>query len=191
MLRLLSVFLPVLLWSVMVFGQEEKVVPQKLKKFKFDLVKVKLPEDFVPMETEAFFRQVATAVKPDIVYRDRSEQVVFTVNNSINRWGNNLTLLGDFQKATIMEMHKKVEFKRVELIERKKREYLVMIFESKIDDEMTPKGEKRVVRHYHYMMYTVRQGFLVTISLRMPLWMKELDWEEAADEIMESILIKK
>lgn len=110
-----------LVTSLMSKAQDESVKPQKLKKNKFDWVQVKLPKDFVPMEDEAFFRNVASAVKPEIAYRDPSAQINFTINNSVNRWGNDLNLLKDFQKSTINRMHKKVDFVREEVIVVKKR----------------------------------------------------------------------
>lgn len=176
--------------SVQLLAQDVSVAPQKLTKIKFDWVEVKLPEDFVLMEDEAFFRTTASAVKPEVAYRDPGAQISFTVNNSVNRWGNNLDLLGQFQKSTIMSLHKKVDFKKEEIIEIKKRRYLLLAFDSKVDDKITPDGQKRIMKHYNYMLYTVKSGHLITVALRMPNWMKEEGWEVAADEIMRSVRVK-
>ena len=172
------------------FAQDQSVKPQKLKKHKFEWVKFKLPEDFIEMEDEAFFRTTASAVKPEVAFRDPSAQVTFTINNSVNRWGRDLALLQQFQRSNILAMHKKVDFAKDEIIEVKKRRYLVMAFDSKIDDKTTPDGDKRVIKNYNYMVYTVKQGHLIAISLRLPNWMKDQGWVEAADEIVNSIRVK-
>ena len=175
---------------VNVFAQDESVKPQKLSKRKFEWVKFKLPEDFIEMEDEAFFRTTASAVKPEVAFRDPSAQITFTINNSVNRWGRNLVLLQQFQRSNILAMHKTVNFERDEIIEIKKRSYLVMAFDSKIDDKPTPDGKKRIIKNYNYLVYTVKDGHLITMSLRIPNWMKEEGWKEAADEIVSSIRVK-
>lgn len=172
------------------FAQEDAPKPEKLKKFKFDWVKVKLPQNFVPMEDEAFFRTTASAVKPEISYRDPSGLITFTVNNTINRWGDNLSLYQQFQRANILSMHKKVEYERDVIIEKKKRKYLVMAFDSKVDDKITPDGKKRVIKNYSCMIYTVKDGYMVTMVLRMPTWLKDEEWKETTNMIINSITVK-
>jgi len=179
-----------MLISVQLFAQDESAKPKKLKKIKTEWVKFKLPEDFVEMEDEGFFRTTASAVKPEIAYRDPSAQVSFTVNNSVNRWGNNLVMLQQFQRSTILSMHKKVEYTRDEVVEIKKRKYLVMIFDAKVDDKTTPDGQKRIKKFYTAMVYTVKDGHLINIVLRLPNWMKEEGWVEATEEIVNSIRVK-
>ena len=179
-----------MLTIVNVFAQDESVKPQKLTNQKFEWVKFKIPQDFVEMEDEAFFRTTASAVKPEIAFRDPSAQVTFTINNSINRWGNNLVMLQQFQRANILAMHKKVNYTRDEVVEIKKRKYLIMIFDSKVDDKTTPDGKKRVKKFYTAMVYTVKEGHLITIVLRLPHWMKEEGWAEATEDIVNSIRVK-
>lgn len=177
-------------FSLQLFAQEEVAKPQKLKKFKFEWVSFKLPQDFIEMEDEAFFRTTASAVKPEIAYRDPSAMVTFTINNSVNRWGNNLVLLQQFQRSNILAMHKKVDFVRDDIVEIKKRDYLVMIFDSKIDDKPTPNGQSRVIKNHTAMIYTVKDGYLVTMALRLPQWMKEEGWADVVNDIVTSIRVK-
>ena len=189
-MKKISVALFVLI-SIQLIAQDESVAPEKLKNFKLDWLKVKLPQNFVLMEDEAFFRTTASTVKPDFSYRDPSAQVTFTVNNSVNRWGgDDLALLLQFQKSTLLSLHKEIKIIREEIIEVKKRKYLILTFDSKIDDNATPDGKKRVIKHYQCLVYTVKKGHLITMALRMPQWMKEEGWAEAADEIIESIRVK-
>ena len=134
---LLSLLLSI---SIYIFAQEssaDDVRPKKLKKQKFEWVSFKIPSDFVVVEDEAFFRNTASAVKPETAYRDPSAQVSFTINNSINKWGRNMVLLQQFQRSNILAMHKRVSFLRDEIVEIKERKYLIMMFDSKIDDGLT------------------------------------------------------
>ena len=188
-MKKLGVIVLVLL-SLQIFAQDDSVKPQKLKKVKFEWGTVKLPANFVLMEDEAFFRNNASAVKPEVAYRDPSAQVNFVINNSVNRWGRNLVLLSQFQRSTILNMHKSVEFKKDEIIDVKKRKYLLMGFDSKIEDNDTPDGDKRVIKQFTYLLYTVKDGHLITTSIRLPNWMKEEGWELAAEEIIRSVRIK-
>ena len=171
-------------------AQDTSVKPQKLMKLKFEWVKFKLPQDFIEMEDEGFFRTTASSVKPEVAYRDPGAQVTFTINNSVNRWGTNLSMLQQFQRSTILSMHKKVTYVRDEIVEIKKRKYLVMIFDAKVDDKTTPDGQKRVKKFYTAMVYTVKDGHLITMVLRLPNWMKEEGWVEATEEIVNSIRVK-
>lgn len=188
-MKKLSIVVFVLI-SIQLFAQDESSAPQKLKKFKFEWVKFKLPENFIEMEDEGFFRTTASAVKPEIAFRDPSAQVTFTINNSVNRWGNNMLMLQQFQRSTILAMHKSVEYTKDEIVEIKKREYLIMMFDAKVDDKTTPDGQKRVIKFYTAMIYTVKDGHLITMVLRLPNWMKDEGWLEAADEIVNSIRVK-
>ena len=171
-------------------AQEDSPKPAKLKKFKFEWVKFKLPQDFVAMEDEAFFRTTASAVKPEIAYRDPSGQITFTINNTINQWGNNLTLYQQFQRSNILALHKKVDYKKDEIIERKKKKYLVMVFDSKVDDKPTPDGKRRVIKNHTAMVYTVKDGYMITMVLRMPQWLKEEGWESVVEDVVDSIKVK-
>ena len=66
-----------------------------------------------------------------------------------------------------------------------------MAFNAKIPDKSTPDGKKRSKKFYTCMIYTVKDGYMVNMVLRMPTWMKEEGWQETAEQIIDSYKVKK
>lgn len=180
--------LPLILVCLLSFqGFAQKKV--KMKKHKdIEGLSIKMPKDFVFMEEGVLAQKYSTFRRPTLSYTDANNQTDLVINVTINTWGNNLHILKDFYKATIMKIHETVDFKREDVVMINDREYIVFEFDSKILGKKTFDGKNKVVRHYNYLLYTVVNKKIVSVTFRCPHYMKK-EWNTIADLIMGSIKI--
>lgn len=170
-----------------------------LKKFQVSKeIAVMLPSDFSPLPDEGIARKYPASTKPLAVYSSPNGQIDFSVNQKGSQFRpQDLNMLREFYKASLVERFSKVDFIRQEVTSVKGRDYLVFEYVSSLADDRQG-GTLAPVQKYSIIQYTiiendpttVRDNQLLVFSFHAPFNMKN-DWQQAAREMMGSVNIKK
>ncbi len=169
-------FLPcLLLLSVGLFLTAANV---KYKTFKItEGVTAKLPSDFVPMSDDDIAYKYPSTKKPLAMFTNSERLVDFGLNVSKSKFpGNDLKILQQIYKATLLDMYQKVQFKQEQIKEINKKQFIVFEFTSQVESQRT----------YTYLLYTLvkDQVYLFNFSCPFPIMDK---WQTVADKVMNSI----
>lgn len=162
----------------------------KLKKHQITKeVSVMLPRDFMPMPDDGIARKYPAANKPIAVYSSPNGQVDFSMAQKRSQFGQqDLNMLRDVYKASLMERFTKVDFIRDEVTSINGRDYIVFEFVSVMADERNA-THLSPVHKYSIMHYTIQGNQLMIFSMHAPFTLKN-QWQNTAREIMGSVRVK-
>lgn len=171
----------------------------KLKKFQISKeIEVQLPNDFNPLPDDGIAQEYPTSTKPLAVYSSPNGQVDFSVLQKGSQFRpQDLNMLREFYKASLLEMFTKVDFIREEVTKVNGQEFLVFEFVSSLADERQF-GMLAPVQKYSIVQYTiiendpktVRDNQLISFTFHVPFVMKN-KWQGTGKEVMNSIKIKQ
>ncbi len=171
----------------------------KLKKYQISKeIEVQLPNDFSPLPDEGIAREYPTSTKPLAVYSSPDGQVDFSVLQKGSQFRpQDLGMLREFYKASLLQMFTKVAFIRQEVTNVNGQEFLTFEFVSSLEDERQS-GLLAPVQKYSIVQYTilendpitVRDNQLISFTFHVPFVMKSR-WQETGNKIMNSIKIKQ
>ena len=162
---------------------------QKLKTEKLNdgKIMVKIPDHFIPMIPEDIAQRFPSVRKPMAAYTDEGRQSDQTVKISATQWGDNdQEIAMQFFKATIAEMFDKVDFLKSEIVERKKKKYILIEFVSYSRGSSTQPSERK----YNYIQYYIKDLKTLVVSFRCPQSLMEM-YQPMAEEIMQTFYVKK
>ncbi|MFP4342197.1 MAG: hypothetical protein ACLFQO_17250 [Cyclobacteriaceae bacterium] len=161
-----------------------------VKKQLTENIQVSLPATFLPMDENMLSERYLSARKPIAAFTNENQLVDFTVNTSNTRWGvDDLPILKDFYKASLMELYDEVEFSRAEIEEINKQPYVVFEFTSVVRPEENAMSMQQPVLKYTRVQYTVYDNETLVFNFSCPQ-MRQQEWAPTAREIMQSIKLK-
>lgn len=188
-----------LAFLVVIFIAGAAFAQSKLKKVQISKeISVQLPTDFTPLPDDGIARKYPASTKPLAVYTSPNGQIDFSVNQKQSQFRpEDLNMLREFYKASLVERFTKVDFIREEVVEVKGQDFLVFEYVSSLADERQG-GMLSPVQKYSIVQYTiiendastVRDNELLVFTFHAPFNMKN-DWQKTAREMMSSINIKK
>ena len=147
---------------------------------------VSLPKDFTIMPDDAIANKYPAPRKPLGAYTSPDGHIDFVANERASTFkGDDLKMLREFYKASILSKYSEVKFIREEVKNINKQEYIVFEFTSAVRDE-----EKRTklapIRKYTIVQYTIVNDKLLVFTFNAPIDLKEA-WQTTANKIMQSI----
>lgn len=171
----------------------------KLKKIQISKeISAQLPGDFSPLPDDGIARKYPASTKPLAVYSSPNGQIDFSVNQKHSQFRpQDLNMLREFYKASLVERFSKVDFIREEVIDINGQKYLVFEYVSSLADDRQG-GMLAPVQKYSTVQYTiienddktVRDNQLIVFAFHAPFSMKN-EWQQTARDIMSSVNIKK
>ena len=182
------IFLSFFLLTTLSFAQKRNYnAPAKLKKVTIaKKVTVTLPEDFAVMPDEGIANKYPAARKPLGVYTSPSGQIDFSVSEKQSTFSaNDLPLVRDIYKASILRTFSEVQFIRQEIKQINKKDMIVFEFVSTLNDE-NPNSNKAPVKKYSIIQYYLKGGKVTIFTFNAPALMQS-SWQETANKIMNSI----
>lgn len=188
-----------LAFLVIIFIAGAALAQTKFKKFQISKeISVSLPSDFTPLPDDGIARKYPASTKPLAVYSNTSGQIDFSVNQKGSQFRpQDLTMLREFYKASLLERFSKIDFIRQEVTQVKGQDFLVFEFVSSVADERQ-NSMLAPVQKYSIIQYTilendpktVRDNQLLVFTFHSPFNAKN-EWQNEAREMMSSIDIKK
>ncbi|MDX5422774.1 MAG: hypothetical protein LPK07_13375 [Hymenobacteraceae bacterium] len=177
-------FLAILFLAGVAFAQP------KLKKTNISKeISVLLPQDFSPMPDDGIARRYPAATKPLAVYTSPNGQIDFSVTQKRSQFKEqDLDMLREFYKASLLEKFTKVDFIRQEVTQVKGKDHIVFEFVSTVADE---RGTSNLapVQKYSVVQYTIQGNQLLIFTMHVPFVLKN-DWQPTVREVMASINVK-
>ncbi|WP_240773232.1 hypothetical protein [Pontibacter sp. SGAir0037] len=149
-------------------------------------ISVMLPSDFTPMPDDGIARRYPATTRPLAVYSSPNGQIDFSVTQKPSRFRpEDLGMLREFYKASIMERFTKVDFIRQEITQVKGNEFIIFEFVSSVADE---RGNTNLapVQKYSIVQYTIKGDQLYIFTMHVPFMLKS-DWQETTRDIMNSV----
>jgi hypothetical protein len=153
-------------------------------------VVVSLPAGFVPMTDDDIARKYPSFRRPTAMYTSTDRNVDFGFNQTETRWRQqDLAMLKDFYKSSILAMHTKVDFIQETVATVNKRDFLVFEFVSEVaDDSGSSLSNRAPVRQYSYIQYTVEGNKILIFNFTCPGQLRER-WQDVARNVMASIKV--
>ncbi|WP_258103946.1 hypothetical protein [Marinoscillum sp. MHG1-6] len=157
-----------------------------------DEISLKMPESFIPMTEAEMINKYMSYRTPLAMFTSEDRTVDFGINKNSSPWaGNDLTILKDFYKANVLNLFTEVKFIQDDIINISGRDFAVLEFVSRIDDEESTFGSlNKAVSKYSYIMYTLHQGNVLLFNFTCGATGRA-KWQQPANEIMQSIRIKE
>jgi hypothetical protein len=162
----------------------------KLKKVQLTKeISIQLPSDFQPMPDEGIAREYPATTKPLAVYTSPNGLVDFSVTQKPSHFRpQDLEIMKEFYKASLLEKFTKVDFIRNEIKPIKDKNFIVFEYVSTLADQRKT-SNLAPVQKYSIIEYTVIGNQALIFTLHVPYAMKK-EWQPVAEEIMNSIKIK-
>jgi len=165
---------------------------EKLKKVSInERISIKLPESLYVMTDEDIVQRNLTHRKPLGIYTSADRQAQFTINTAAAPWaGDDLTLLKDFYKSSLLNLYGDIEFKREQVEEINGRNYVVFEFLSSLRQEENAYQSQKVFNQYIYIQYTVAGDQIYIFSFQSPAVQMD-GWQQTIGASMHTIKLKK
>jgi hypothetical protein len=156
-----------------------------LSTFQFEL-----PENFISM-SETDSRQKYESYRKSIAqFTTYDRQTDFGINRSFSKFASDdIDLLSQFFKASIMNLYSEVNFIREEITEINGRKFAVFEFESTVRDTNKSFRTEKAISKYVYVQYTLIEENTIVFNFQTPLAFKDA-YRETATRIMESVKIR-
>jgi hypothetical protein len=166
--------------------------PVKLSKTKIsDHITARLPEDFQPVGEQELRSKYVSHRPPIALYTSPDRQVDFSVNVSVNQWQHfDLPLVKDFYKASLSTLYTDLRMLKEETTELNKHPAALFEFVGTVEGEENVVRSTASISKYHYVAYVLVNGKVAVFTLTAPARQQQ-QWSAVAEEIMESIRIKK
>lgn len=176
----------ILIFQFMILGQEEKFSKVQLN----EQISVRLPKSFSPMTMEDQKQRVKSHRKALALYTDESRYVEFGANISYSKFASeDLELLKDFYKVSLMHLFTDIEFHRDEIININGRDFVAFEFTSTVKEKASTYGESlSPINKYTYITYTLAHGNTYLFNFTCPIRLRT-KWQSVADQVMRSIQI--
>lgn len=161
---------------------------EKLMKVKLnDEVTIAVPKTFTPMTQQDMELRYESYRLPLALYTDSDRLIDFGINRSYSRWQEkDLEMMGEFYKASILELYDKVKFLSEGVKEVNKHRFVIFEFQSIV----YPENEfQDAVRKYTYLMYGISNGTTYVFNFTCPSSMQD-EWQPTAQEMMDAIKLK-
>lgn len=161
---------------------------EKLMKVKLNEdVTIYIPKDFTTMTPQDIEQRYESYRMPLALYTDPERIIDFGVNRSFSRWQEqDLEMMEEFYKASIMELYDKVKFLDEGVKEVKGHRFVFFEIQSTVLPENKFQDS---VKKYSYLMYGLSEGTTYLFNFSCPLAMQD-DWRPIAQQMMESIKLK-
>lgn len=166
--------------------------PVKLTKTKIsDQISARLPESFHPVGEQELRAKYVSPRPPIALYTSPDTQVDFSVNVSVNQWQSfDLPLVKDFYKASLSTLYSDLQFFKEETTEINKHPAALFEFIGTVEGEENAVRRTASISKYHYVAYVLVNGKVAVFSFTAPANQQQ-QWSAVAEEVMESIRIKK
>lgn len=179
-------FLFLLVISLMSFSSD-KLVKVKLNSD----VTIYIPENFSPMTKEDMGLRYQSYRLPLALYTDPNRLVDFGVNRSYSTWQHegrpaDLEMMGQFYKASILELYDKVIFIDEGLKEVNGHKFVFFEFQSIVYPENDYQDS---ARKYSYLMYGLSDGTTYLFNFTCDQKSQE-EWQKIAQQMMGQIKLK-
>ncbi|PRY10388.1 hypothetical protein CLV24_114117 [Pontibacter ummariensis] len=165
-------------------------VQPKLKKVNLSKeISIALPKDFSAMSDDDIAREYPATTRPLAAYTGPNGQIDFSVTQKPAQFrAQDLNMLREFYKASLLEKFTKVDFIRDEVTEIKGQDFIVFEFVSSVADE---RGASNLgpVNKYSIVQYTIKDGKMLIFTMHVPYMLRN-EWQEPAREIMSSVKLK-
>lgn len=161
----------------------------KLKKFQLTKeISVMLPSDFTPLPDDGIARKYPATTKPLAVYTSPNGQVDFSVTQRASQFApEDLAMLREFYKASLLERFSKIDFIRQEISQVKGKDFIVFEFVSTVADERKT-SNLSPIQKYSIVQYTIKGDQLYIFTMHVPFAQKN-DWQQVTRDVMNSIKI--
>lgn len=161
----------------------------KLKKVQITKeISVMLPSDFTPLPDDGIARKYPATTRPLAVYSSPNGQIDFSVTQKPSQFrSEDMGMLREFYKASLMERFSKVDFIRQEVTQVKGKDFIVFEFVSTVADERRSTN-LAPIQKYSIVQYTIKGDQLFIFTMHVPFAQKN-DWQEATRNIMNSVKI--
>lgn len=176
--------LPLVLGLLVLMGfTGEKLMKVKLN----NEVSIAVPKSFTLMTQQDMELRYESYRLPLALYTDPERLIDFGVNRSYSRWQEkDLEMMGEFYKASLLELYDKVKFLSEGIKEVNKHRFVYFEFQSIV----YPENEfQDTVRKYTYLMYGISGGTTYVFNFTCPVSMQD-EWQPTAQEMMEAIKLK-
>lgn len=182
---MLSISLFIMLLSGTEPLQGPGTVPVKIG----NAISLQLPSSLGLQTAAEVNRRYVAARPPLALYSDASDQVDFSVNKAITRWGeDDYEIMKSFYKSTIMGLYSEVQFLSEEIRQIDGRKFVAFEFIGRvIPEEGTTQSESAEVR-YSQILYTIAGDEAVLFNFSCAGRLQD-EWSSRASAIMKSIRI--
>ncbi len=153
-------------------------------------ISLKIPSEFYNMSDQDRMKQVYSTKVPLAMYANETQEVLFGINYNIMQWTESDTeLVYGFYKASINNLFDEVTFIQDEIKEINGRTFIVfeIIGSIKGDNAFASNSAER---NYSYIQYTSWNDQVLLFNFSCKARLKN-EWEGVAEEVMESVKIKK
>ncbi len=166
------------------------IAQQKMASTKIgENITMKIPTGFLSMSNRDRMEKIASSKIPLATYSTESQEVTLSINDNPMQWTSEDTkVVYGFYKASVNALFDEVKYIQDTIKQINGREFIVFEFVSTVRDDnvfSSRSGE----RNYTYIQYTSYNDQVLLFNLGCPARM-QLEWEDAAEEIMQSIRIK-
>ncbi len=179
----ISIVLTLLFAGFNTFSQ--KLIPVKIG----EEITLKISSEFVNMSHKDRMEKIASSKIPLATYSTESQEATLSVNDNPMQWTSQDTdVIYGFYKASVNALFDEVQFIQDGVKEINGREFIVFEFVSTVRDDnvfSSGKGE----RNYTYIQYTSFNDKVLLFNFGCPARM-QFEWEDVAEEMMQSIRIK-
>lgn len=154
-----------------------------------DDITMKVPSEFMNMSNQSRMERVASSKVPLAMFSNLSQDVTLGINDNIMQWTENDTeTIYGFYKASINSMFDEIEFVQDTVKTINGRTFVVFEFVSTLrDDNAFSSGSRE--RNYTYIQYTSYKDKVLLFNFGCPARLK-FEWEDVADQMMQSIKVK-
>jgi hypothetical protein len=179
-------FLTIMIPFASLAQQMEKVkVADALNTFQFEI-----PVDFFQMSEADKSAKLESYRRSIAAYTDRNRETDFGINRAFSKFQEeDLSLLQEFYRSTIMNLYNVVSFEQDTIREINGRRFVVFEFDSEVNDDERTFSRGQKIQKYAYVMYTIVNDNTVVLNFQSPLREKRR-WKDTARQIMNSVVIK-
>ena len=153
-------------------------------------IRLSLPEDFTAMSDQDIQAKYISYRSPIALYTNPNRTVDFGINLSVTHWEpHDLPLLQEFYENSIRTLYSQVEFLKKDIEAVNDIRYAVFEFVSTVTDESIV-NRTSAISKYTLIYYAIVNNKTILFNFTCPASDREM-WQETAQEIMNSIKIKK
>ena len=178
----------IFLMIVLIFSMP--VQEGKWKKVKIgENINMSIPDGFYEMTPEDIAQRYPSVRRPLAAYTNSMRLVDISVKISATQWRSaDIPIAKDFFKASIVNLYDRVEFSKESVETINGKDFIVFVFDSRINPDQTLEGRESV-RKFNHVMYLIEDGQTYVFTLQCPAQMKQ-DWVEAAEQMMQSVKVR-
>lgn len=164
----------------------------KLNKTKVnEHITVSLPEAFFPMSNSDLAQRFPSVRQPIGAYTNMERLVDFSIKQSASQWReSDFEMAKGFFKASLVNLYDRTKILKEEIKEINGHKFIVFEMETRIEGDRYSLDKKDPLRSYVYIQYLIINGKTLVFAFTSPVHMKD-EWQPVAEEIMNSLKVKK